>query len=47
VQAWIDMLTVAQPYAKEVWHAKSVKVELEKYIQGDAGLKVESPRISP
>jgi starch phosphorylase len=36
-----------QEYAKEVWHVKPVKVELEKYIYGDAGLKVETLRISP
>ena len=36
-----------QEYAKEVWHVKPVKVELEKYIHGDAGLKVETPRSSP
>ena len=36
-----------QEYAKEVWHVKPVTVELEKYIHGDAGLKVETARSSP
>jgi glycogen phosphorylase len=30
-------------YADAVWHVKPVKVELEKYIHTDAGLKVETP----
>jgi hypothetical protein len=29
-------------YNKAVWHVKPVKVELDKYIHGDAGLKVET-----
>jgi Carbohydrate phosphorylase len=32
-----------QEYAEAVWHVKPVKVELDKYIHGDAGLKVETP----
>jgi starch phosphorylase len=32
-----------QEYAETVWHVKPVKVELDKYIHGDAGLKVETP----
>ena len=28
-----------QEYAKEIWHVKPVKVELEKHIHGDAGLR--------
>jgi starch phosphorylase len=30
-------------YSDAVWHEKPVKVELEKYIYGAAGLKVETP----
>ena len=30
-------------YAEAVWHVNPVKVELEKYIQGEAGFKVETP----
>ena len=26
-------------YGEAVWHAKPVKVELEQYVQGDAGLR--------
>ena len=29
-------------YGEAVWHVKPVKVELEKYIHSDAGLKVET-----
>ena len=29
-------------YSEVVWHSKAVKVELEKYIHGDAGFKVET-----
>jgi starch phosphorylase len=36
-----------QEYAEAVWHVEPVKVELEKYIHGDAGLKLETPRSSP
>ena len=32
-----------QEYAEAVWHAKPVKVELDKYSHADAGLKVERP----
>ena len=31
-------------YAEAVWHAKPVKVELEKYVYSDAGLEVEQPK---
>jgi len=31
-------------YGEAVWHAKPVKVELEHYVQRDAGLKVETPK---
>jgi starch phosphorylase len=29
-----------QDYAESVWHVKPVKVELDKYIHSDAGLKI-------
>jgi starch phosphorylase len=34
-------------YAEGVWHAKPVKVELKHYVQGDAGLKVETAKAVP
>jgi starch phosphorylase len=34
-------------YAEGVWHVKPVKVELKHYVQGDAGLKVETSKAVP
>jgi glycogen phosphorylase len=31
-------------YGEAVWHVKPVKVELEKYVQGEVGFKVETPK---
>jgi starch phosphorylase len=30
-------------YAEAVWQVKPIKVELEEYVQGEAGFKVETP----
>ena len=38
-----ERISAIQEYAERVWHVKPVKVELDKYIHGDAGLKVETP----
>jgi starch phosphorylase len=32
-----------QEYAETVWHVKPVKVELDKYIHNEAGLKAKTP----
>ena len=34
-------------YCKEIWHAKPVKVELEQYVQREAGFKAETPETIP
>jgi starch phosphorylase len=34
-------------YGAAVWHTTPVKVELKKYVQGDAALQVETPKAVP